>query len=152
MFSDYKKIFWDYVHAGGHLIIQYNTNSWIGSLKDTFTPYPFVISRDRVTDEQSPVKFLDSNHAVWHYPNTITHHDFEGWVQERGIYFAQNSDPHFATPLALKDPSEDWLNGSLIIAPYGKGHITYTGLAFFRQLPAAVGGAYRIFNNLIELR
>jgi LmbE family N-acetylglucosaminyl deacetylase len=141
----------EYVKNGGNLVVQYNTNSFVGPMNTAIGPYPFAISRERITDEQSPVRFVLPDHQVFNYPNKITQKDFENWVQERGIYFAEKPHPSFQTPLALKDPGEEEKNGSLIIAKYGKGTFVYTGLAFFRQLPAGVTGAYRLFANIIAL-
>lgn len=141
----------EYVKNGGNLVIQYNTNSFVGPNNAKIGPLPFNISRDRITDEGSPVAFLAPDHQVLNYPNKITQRDFENWVQERGIYFADQLDPAFSTPLAMNDPDEKPLNGSLVIAEYGKGRFVYTGLAFFRQLPAGVEGAYRLIANIIAL-
>lgn len=141
----------EYVKNGGNLVVQYNTNSNVGPNKATIGPYRFYISRERTTDESSPVKFLLPDHQVFNFPNKITTKDFDNWVQERGIYYASQLDPAFKTPLALKDPGEEEQNGSLIIADYGKGKFVYTGLVFFRELPAGVEGAYRLFANIIAL-
>ncbi len=141
----------DYVHKGGNLIVQYNTNSNFGPLRGKISPYPLTISRQRVTDENSPVRFLIPAHRVLNFPNKITQKDFEGWTQERGIYFADPIDSKYQQPLAMNDPNEAEQKGSLIIADYGKGKFVYTGLAFFRQLPAAVPGAYRLLANIIAL-
>lgn len=140
-----------YVKAGGNLIVQYNTNSWSGPAKGEFGPYPFVISRNRVTDEESPVEFTDPGHPALSKPNRITAEDFRGWVQERSIYHADKTDARYQTILRMNDKNEKPDEGSLIIAPYGKGNFVYTGLSFFRQLPAGVTGAYRLFVNLIAL-
>lgn len=140
-----------YVANGGNYIVQYNTNSNIGPNHASIGPYRFNISRGRVTDEGSPVRFLLPDHPVLNYPNRITAKDFDGWVQERGIYFADQLDPAFQTPLALKDPGEEEQNGSLIVAKHGKGQFVYTGLVFFRQLPAGVTGAYKLMANIIAL-
>ena len=142
----------EYVKKGGNLTIQYNTNSRIGPLNSKIGPYPFTISRDRVTDENSPVVLLDTAQAVLNVPNRITLTDFDGWVQERGIYFATTRDSIFQPVLSMNDPGEKELDGGLIIAPYGSGVFVYTGLAFFRQLPAGVPGAYRLFANIIGLK
>lgn len=141
----------EYVKNGGNLIVQYNTNSNAGPNKAAIGPYPFYISRERVTVENSPVKFLLPDHPVFNYPNKITANDFDNWVQERGIYFANQLDPAFVTPLALSDPGEEPQKGSLIVANYGKGKFVYTGLVFFRQLPAGVTGAYKLLANIIAL-
>jgi galactose mutarotase-like enzyme len=113
-------------------------------------PYPFKIGRERVTDEQAEVIFEPGNHPVFNNPNKITLIDFNGWIQERGIYFASEWDSTYQTPLSMHDTNEKPLKGSTLIARYGKGNYIYTGLAFFRQLPAGVAGAYRLFTNLIE--
>lgn len=149
--SDKNEVLNEYVKNGGNLVVQYNTNSFVGPINAKIGPYPFVISRERITDEQSPVKFLLPQHPVFNYPNRISEKDFDGWVQERGIYFANKLDSAFQTPLALRDPGESDQNGSLIVARYGKGSFVYTGLVFFRQLPAGVTGAYRLLANIIAL-
>jgi LmbE family N-acetylglucosaminyl deacetylase len=141
----------EYVKNGGNLVVQYNTNSFVGPNTATIGPVPFNISRNRITDETAPVKFLIPDHQVFNYPNKISASDFDNWVQERGIYFAEKLDKSFVTPLAMHDPGEDDQNGSLIIADYGKGKFVYTGLVFFRQLPAGVTGAYRLLANIIAL-
>jgi LmbE family N-acetylglucosaminyl deacetylase len=141
----------DYVKNGGNLIAQYNTNNRIGPLLAKMAPYPFSISRDRVTDETAPVKFLRPQHPLLNQPNIITEKDFDSWVQERGIYFATDANSNFTTILSVNDPNDKPSEGSLIVAPYGKGNFVYTGLAFFRQLPAGVPGAYRLFVNLLSI-
>ena len=141
----------DYVKNGGNLIIQYNTNSFVGPIRTKLGPYPFVISRNRVTDENAKVNFNLPNHPVLNYPNKITEKDFENWIQERGIYFADQLDSAYQTPLSMNDPNEPAQKGSLIIADYGKGKFVYTGLVFFRELPAGVPGAYRLLANIIAL-
>jgi LmbE family N-acetylglucosaminyl deacetylase len=141
----------EYVKNGGNLIVQYNTNSRVGPLKNKIGPYPFTISRDRVTDETARVDFLNPEHRVLNYPNKITKEDFEGWKQERGLYFATELDKNYETIFSMNDKTEPAHEGSLIIAKYGKGNFVYTGLAFFRELPAGVPGAYRLFANIIEL-
>jgi hypothetical protein len=140
-----------YVEQGGNLVVQYNTNNRIGPLLAKIGPYPFTISRDRVTDEQAEVRILQPAHAVFQYPNKINASDFNGWIQERGIYFATETDAHYQAMLSLNDPNEKPHEGSLIVAPYGKGNFVYTGLAFFRELPAGVPGAYRLFVNLLSI-
>ena len=149
--TDKNEVLNDYVKNGGNLVVQYNTNSFVGPNTSTIGPVPFNISRTRITDETAPVKFLIPDHQVFNYPNKITAADFENWVQERGIYFADRLDKSFVTPLAMSDPGEKEQNGSLIIADYGKGKFVYTGLVFFRQLPAGVTGAYRLLANIIAL-
>ena len=138
-----------YVKEGGVLLTQYNTSNQIGPVKAKMAPYPFTISRNRVTDEEAKVNFLLPDHPALNYPNKITQKDFEGWVQERSIYNAENIDPNYQRILSMKDPNENDQDGSLIIANYGKGRFVYTGLVFFRELPAAVPGAFRLFANLI---
>lgn len=149
--SEKNAVLNDYVKNGGNLVVQYNTNSFVGPNTATIGPLPFSISRTRVTDETAPVKFLIPGHQVFNYPNKITAADFDNWVQERGIYFADKLDRSFVTPLAMNDPGEAPQSGSLVVAPYGKGTFVYTGLVFFRQLPAGVTGAYRLLANIIAL-
>jgi LmbE family N-acetylglucosaminyl deacetylase len=141
----------EYVNKGGNLIVQYNTNSNIGPIKAKMSPYSMNIGRNRITDENAKVDFLLPKHAIFNYPNKITAKDFEGWVQERSIYHAEQLDPKFVTPIAMADPGEQPHNGALAIAPYGKGNFVYTGIVFFRELPAGVPGAYRLLANLIAL-
>jgi hypothetical protein len=140
-----------YVSGGGNLIVQYNTNNFISSVKSRMGPYPFLISRNRVTDEKAEVRFLLPSHPVLNFPNKIGPADFEGWIQERGIYFAEAIDPAYQLPLSLNDADEPEQRGSLLIADYGKGKFVYTGLVFFRELPAGVPGAFRLMANLIAL-
>ena len=130
-----------YVNDGGVLLTQYNTSNAIGPVKAKMSPYPFTISRNRVTDEEAAVNFLLPDHPALNYPNKITAKDFEGWVQERSIYNAEGIDANYQRILSMKDPNENEQDGSLIIANYGKGRFIYTGLVFFRELPAAVPGA-----------
>ncbi|HTN17028.1 MAG TPA: PIG-L family deacetylase [Chitinophagaceae bacterium] len=146
----YKKLM-NYVQQGGNLIVQYNTNNRISTIPQNIGPYPFVITRDRVTDEHAKMDLLQPQHAAFNFPNKISDADFDGWIQERGIYFATDSLNKYDKVLSMKDPGEKPNNGSLLIAPYGNGNFVYTGLAFFRQLPAGVPGAYRLFANLISL-
>ena len=139
----------DYVAAGGTVVCQYN---WAQNLKVTaFAPYPLKLSGNRVTDEHAPVTLLAPDHPVLNQPNKITAADFDGWVQERGIYFPSEWDPHFVPILAMNDPGEQPLKGALLVAPHGKGYFVYTSLVFFRELPAGVPGAYRLFANLLSL-
>ncbi len=146
----YSKLM-EYVSSGGNLVVQYNTNSRIGPVIAKIGPYPFTISRDRVTDEKAEVRMIKPNHAALTFPNTINNSDFDNWVQERGIYFANELDNHYETILSMNDPNEKASDGSLIIAKYGKGNFVYTGLVFFRELPAGNSGAYRLFVNLLSL-
>ncbi|WP_037374205.1 PIG-L family deacetylase [Salinimicrobium xinjiangense] len=139
----------EYVKHGGNLIIQYNTSH--GLVTKELAPYDLKLSRDRVTDENSEVSFLANDHPVLNFPNRITSQDFEGWVQERGLYFPDEWGPEFTPVLAMNDKGETPKKGSLLIAPYGKGYYIYTGLSFFREFPAGVPGAFRLFANMISL-
>ena len=143
----HQSVLMDYVRAGGNLIVQYATSTPL--VTKTLGPYPFLIGRDRVTVEGSPVQF-DASHSLFSYPNVINQQDFEGWVQERGLYFATQIDARYQSPLMLQDPGEQSNKGGLITAKYGDGTYVYTGLSFFRQLPAGVPGAIKLFINLIE--
>ena len=139
-----------FVNAGGVLLVQYNTSNQIGPVKARIAPYPLNIGRTRVTDETAKVNFLLPNHPALNYPNKITDKDFDGWIQERSIYHAEKIDSSYQRIFSMKDPGEkDEQDGSLVIANYGKGKFVYTGLAFFRELPAGVPGAYRLFANLL---
>ncbi len=138
-----------YVKDGGVLLVQYNTSNKIGPVKAKISPYPFFISSNRITDEEAKVNFLLPDHPALNYPNKITDKDFDGWIQERSIYHAEKLDTAYKAIFSMKDPGEQEQNGSLIIANYGKGRFVYTGLVFFRELPAGVPGAYRLFANLI---
>ncbi|MCU0335546.1 MAG: PIG-L family deacetylase [Chitinophagaceae bacterium] len=141
-----------YVNNGGNLIVQYVTNNFISSIRGRIAPYAFNVGRTRITDENAAPKFLLPDHPVLNVPNKITAKDFEGWVQERSIYHAEGtSAEQWQMPLGFADPGETMQNGALAIAPYGKGNFVYTGLVFFRQLPAGVPGAYRLLANLIAL-
>ena len=137
-----------YVENGGVLLVQYNVNQPLQI--NNIGPYPFTVSRERVTEEDAPIKVTDPSLKVFNYPNKISEKDFEGWIQERGIYYVANADTNYQLPLSMKDTGEREQNGALLIADYGKGRFVYTGLSFFRQLPAAVPGAYRLFVNLIS--
>jgi LmbE family N-acetylglucosaminyl deacetylase len=150
--SKMKSKFLEYMKNGGTILVQYNTNSWAGPLQSDIGPYKFKITRDRVTDENASVNFILKDHKVLSTPNKIGTNDFENWIQERGIYYAGDLDSNYQSILSMSDLGEKPNSGSLIIANYGKGHFIYTGLAFFRQLPAGVPGAYRLFVNLIELK
>lgn len=140
-----------YVKNGGNFIVQYNTSNFISSVSTKIGPYPFTVSRTRVTDEKAEVKILQPNSAVLNYPNKITAADFSNWIQERSIYQAEKQDEHYEAPFAMHDANETETSGSLIISKYGKGNFVYTGLVFFRELPAGVPGAYRLMANLIAL-
>jgi hypothetical protein len=139
----------DYVSAGGTLVVQYNTG--VGDFNNGhFTPYSAELSRARVSVEEAPVEILAPEDGVFHYPNTITARDFDGWIQERGLYFMDKWDEHFKALLSCHDPGEDPQKGGLLQAQYGKGTYIYTGYAFFRQLPAGVPGAVRLYVNLLS--
>lgn len=139
-----------YVKEGGNLVVQYNRDA-LGQVKSTIGPYPFAVANLRVTDETAKVDFLLPGHKVLNEPNKITDKDFDGWIQERGIYFAGQTDTAYHAVLSMKDPGESEQKGSLVIANYGKGVFVYTGLVFFRELPAGVPGAYRLMANIIAL-
>lgn len=138
----------EYVAKGGILLVQYNVSN---NLKvQNLGPYPFKLSRNRVTEEDAKVTFVSPNHPVLNYPNKITQRDFEGWVQERGLYFTTEADKAYTPILSMSDKGEKANTGSLLVAEYGKGRFVYTSLSFFRELPAGVPGAYRLFVNLIS--
>jgi len=141
----------DFVFAGGTLLVQYNTG--VADFNNgKFTPYPADLSRARVSVEEAPVEILAPQDSVFLSPNTITARDFDGWIQERGLYFMNKWDDHFTPLLACHDPGEDAQKGGLLRAQYGKGTYIYTGYAFFRQLPAGVPGAVRLYVNLLSAR
>ncbi len=142
----------EYVRNGGNLIIQYNTADRQVTSMENLAPYPLTLSRNRVTDEESDVEILDKNHPIVNYPNKITQEDFKGWVQERGLYFPGQWSKEFTPILSMWDKDESPLKGSLLVAPYGEGYYVYTGLSFFRELPAGVPGAYRLFTNMLSLK
>ncbi len=144
-----NKILFDYVKKGGNLLVQYNTSREV--LTNEIAPFELELSRDRVTDENSEVKFLDKNHPVLNYPNKITEKDFEGWVQERGLYFPGKWSKEFEPILSMHDKGEAPMKGSLLVAKYGEGYYVYTGLSFFRELPEGVPGAYRLLANILSL-
>ena len=140
----------EYVRQGGNLVIQYNTNSNVGPMRDKVGPKPFIISRNRVTEEDAAVTILDEKDPILNFPNKITQVDFNGWIQERGIYFAEDFDKDYKPLLSMHDQGESEMNGSLIVRKEGKGRFIYTGLVFFRELPAGVPGAFRLFANIIS--
>jgi hypothetical protein len=137
-----------YVEGGGTLVVQYNTNNRLAPLTTQLGPWPFTIGQRRVTDETAAVT-TRATHPALSQPNALGPRDFDGWVQERGLYFAETWDAHYETPLGMNDPGESPLQGSLLWGRHGKGTFVYTGLAFFRQLPAGVPGAFRLFANLL---
>jgi hypothetical protein len=143
-----------YVSNGGTLVVQYNRDfAWN---KEQYAPYPAKILNGpggqlpRITDEDSPVRFLKPDDSLLNRPNKITQDDFKGWVQERGLYYWTQFDPKYTSVLSMHDPGEPDLNGALVYARYGKGMYIYTGIAFFRQIPEGVPGAYRLFVNLLS--
>lgn len=140
----------EFVRRGGHLLVQYQQQTFFGG---GYAPYSLTLSprHDRVADETAPVTLPIPGHPVFKVPNTITPRDWDGWVQERGLYFASGWAPEFRSLLATADPGEAPLGGGLLIAPFGRGTYTYTGLAFFRQLTAGVPGAFRLFANLLSV-
>jgi hypothetical protein len=139
----------DFVSNGGTLIVQ-NNNSVGDFNSEHLTPYSAELSRARVSVEEAPVRILAPDNPVFHYPNQISEKDFEGWVQERGLYFMDKWDDHFLPLLSCHDPGEAEQKGGLLLARYGKGIYIYTGYAFFRQLPSGVPGAIRLFVNLVS--
>ncbi|MRH99260.1 LmbE family protein [Kriegella sp. EG-1] len=145
-----QKYLLDYVKNGGNLVIQYNTAGRRDKAFDDIAPYKLKLSRDRVTDENSDVEIIAKNHALVNFPNKIDEKDFEGWVQERGLYFPSEWAKEFTPILSMKDQGESEKHGSLLIAPYGKGNYIYSGLSFFRELPAGVSGAYKLFANMLS--
>jgi hypothetical protein len=138
----------DYVREGGTLIVQYQT---VEANNVTFAPYPAKLGRDRVVDETAPVTILEPGHAIFRWPNRITEQDFDGWIQERGLSFLEHWDERFVPLLESHDTGEPARRGGMVMATYGKGQYVYTGYAWFRQLPAGVPGAFRIFANLLSL-
>ncbi|WBL23644.1 PIG-L family deacetylase [Zunongwangia sp. HRR-M8] len=138
-----------YVENGGTLISQYNKDR--GITVNQIGPFPFKLSYDRVTEEDAEVNFVNQDSPVLNFPNKITKNDFDGWVQERGLYFPHSWDDNYSTVLAMHDKNEQTTEGSLLVAKYGKGYYVYTGLSFFRQFPAGVAGSYRLFANLLSL-
>ena len=144
-----QKHLFDFVANGGNLIVQYNTNRRLKI--DNIAPYSLKLSRDRVTDENAEVRILNPEHSLLNYPNKITSKDFDGWVQERGLYFPDEWSEEFTPILSINDSGETPKDGSLLVAKYGKGHYIYTGLSFFREFPAGVSGAYRLFANMLSI-
>lgn len=144
-----QSILFDFVKEGNTMIVQYNTSGKLTTKE--LAPFPLKLSRDRVTEEDAEVRFLTPTHKVLNFPNKITSKDFEGWEQEQGLYYPDEWDQTFVPILSANDKGEEPKDGGLLIAPYGKGHYIYTGLSFFRELPAGVAGAYRLFANMISI-
>ncbi|MEL6256050.1 MAG: LmbE family protein, partial [Bacteroidota bacterium] len=140
----------EYVKDGGTYLAQYNTTSRRGPAM-TFGPFNLKVSRDRVSQEDAPVKILLPEHPALNFPNKITQKDFEGWIQERGLYFPNEWGEEYDALLEMNDKGESPKQGSLLVAKYGEGYIVYSGLSWFRELPAGVPGAYRLIANLISL-
>ena len=138
----------EYVKNGGNMLVQYNNNN--GLVTKEIGPYPFKVVNERVTDENAKITIIDPNNPILNYPNKISQSDFDGWVQERGLYFTKDADGQYQKVLQMNDPGEATKDGSLITTQYGKGRFIYTSLAFFRQLPAGVPGAYRLFINMLS--
>lgn len=145
-----NKILFEYVKEGGNVLVQYNTNHAL--VTEEISPLPLKLSRIRVTEEDSKVNFINPTHSALNYPNKITEKDFEGWIQERGLYFPNEWDSTFESLFSMADTGEEQVEGSVLILPYGKGNYVYTGLSFFRELPAGVPGAYRLIANLLSLK
>ena len=145
----YQKELHKYAENGGTLIVQYNTSR--GIKVESVAPFHLKLSRDRVVEEDAKVTILNSNHELMRYPNRIIDSDFDGWIQERGLYFPDEWSENFTPLLSMNDKGESPKQGSLLIAKYGKGHFIYTGLSFFRELPAGVPGAYKIFANMLSV-
>ncbi|MEM6643221.1 MAG: PIG-L family deacetylase [Bacteroidota bacterium] len=144
-----NEVLFDYVKQGGTLISQYHKS--YGLVTPRVAPFDLRISRDRVTVEEAPVRFLQPEHPVLNYPNKITEQDFQGWVQERGLYFANQWSDEFVPILSSNDPGESEKKGGLLVAKYGEGFYVYAAYSWFRELPAGVPGAYRLFVNLLSL-
>ena len=144
-----QQYLFDFVAQGGNLIVQYNTSR--GLIVDELAPYKLKLSRDRVTDENAEVTILNPNHPILNYPNKITSQDFNGWTQERGLYFPDEWSKEFTPIFAMNDKGETPKQGSLLVAKYGKGYYIYTGLSFFREFPEGVSGAYRLFANMLSI-
>lgn len=146
-----QPVLMEYVKSGGTVVVQYNTNFRLVS--QDLAPYPLKLGRERVSEEDAAIRFLKPEHAVLNSPNKLTKKDFDGWVQERGLYYPSEWDKeHFDAILSSNDAGESPKDGGLLVAKYGEGHFVYTGLAFFRQLPSGVPGAYRLFANLLSLK
>jgi LmbE family N-acetylglucosaminyl deacetylase len=139
----------DFAKQGGTVVVQYNVSN--GLVTKELAPFPLTLSRNRVTVEDAEMRILSPQHEVMHHPNQISTKDFEGWVQERGLYFPSEWDKNWEPILSCNDPGENPLDGSLLVAKYGEGYYVYTSLSFFRELPAGVTGAFRLFANLISL-
>lgn len=147
--NDAYEVLMNYVKEGGVLLVQYNTNNNIGPIKAKIGPYPFTISRNRIVDENAPIVFTDPKNLLMNFPNQITQNDFDNWIQERSTYEAVDLDAHYHTLFEMHDEGGAKQSGSLIYTDFGKGRFIYSGLVFFRELPAGIPGAYRLFANLL---
>jgi hypothetical protein len=150
--AKYHDLLMNYVDSGGLYIVQYNT--YHGMVVDQVGPYPMHKPKqrrnNRVTDEFAMTKILDDKHDIFNVPNKVNIEDFENWVQERGLYFPDTWDKNYTPLLRWADPDEQPLDGALLVADYGKGKFVYTGISFFRQLPAGVPGAYKLWANILS--
>ncbi|WP_019038136.1 PIG-L family deacetylase [Psychroflexus tropicus] len=144
-----QSLLFDFVQQGGTMIVQYNTNRRLKT--EDIAPFKMSMSRDRVTEENAEVRFIKPNHPLLNSPNSIDEKDFEGWVQERGLYFPDDWSDELTPILSMNDKNEKPKKGSILVGEYGKGHYIYTGLSFFRELPAGVSGAYKLISNLISI-
>jgi hypothetical protein len=146
----------DYVSKGGTLVVQYNVaeggpgNRGESATLSRIGPYRLRIGRARVSVEEAPVRFTNPAHILLASPNRITAQDFDGWIQERGLYFASDWDPHYEAMIESSDPGENPLPGGILYSKYGKGVYIFTAYSWFRQLPAGVPGAYRLFANMLS--
>jgi hypothetical protein len=144
----------DYVEQGGTLIVFYHkTNEWNPderARRPQLAPYPILLGNSRVTDETAPIKFTDPRHPLLNFPNRIGASDFQGWIQERGLYFPKEWDKRYSAPLAMSDAGEPALAGGLLAADYGRGRYIYTSIVWYRQLRAGLPGAYRVLANMIS--
>jgi LmbE family N-acetylglucosaminyl deacetylase len=144
-----QQLLFDFVEQGGNMIVQYNTSR--GIKVDNIAPYDLKLSRDRVTDENAEIRIINPDHELLNSPNKITQDDFNGWTQERGLYFPDQWSDKFTPIISTNDKGETPKTGSILVAKYGKGHYIYTGLSFFREFPAGVSGAYRLFANMLSI-
>jgi LmbE family N-acetylglucosaminyl deacetylase len=149
--NEVYEVLMQYIKNGGNLIVQYNTSNQIGPVKAKIGPYPFTISRNRVTEEKALVRIINPAELVLNKPNVIRNTDFNNWVQERSIYEATEVDSNFRKVFMMNDTNEKETDGSLIIAPYSKGNFVYCSVVLFRELPAGVAGAYKLLANMVEL-
>jgi LmbE family N-acetylglucosaminyl deacetylase len=144
-----QEILFDFVKKGGTMIVQYNTSQDL--VTKQLAPYPLTLSRERVTEEDAEVRFLEPQSRILNTPNKISVADFKGWKQEQGLYYPNQWDPAFTAIISSNDQGETPKNGGLLVAQYGKGHYIYTGLSLFRELPEGVPGAFRILANMISI-